>query len=190
MQLMQGHLLDVFNIVPDDSYRKQFIIDGKVVSLDVVCTLEQERYSAYIALALMREQQIRSGEGFMLVYSITSRASFDEILGYHQRLLQIKDKDYFPMILVGHHCDREVERHVSKQEGEALARSFGCPFLEASSGKKINVQKTFYDLVREIRRYRAELCAPVQKSRLVLKEQELPSPHGKFREFLLRGRKS
>ena len=49
------------------------------------------------------------------MYSITSRQSFDEILVFQQQILRVKDKDYFPIIVVGNKCDLEGERQVSKQ---------------------------------------------------------------------------
>lgn len=38
-----------------------------------------------------------------------------------------------------------------------MARSFSCKFLETSAKSRINVDKSFYDLVREIRRYNREM---------------------------------
>jgi small GTP-binding protein len=92
-----------------DSYRKQCVIDDEVALLDVLDTAGQEEYSA------MREQYMRTGEGFLLVYSITSRQSFEEIMTYQQQILRVKDKDYFPIIVVGNKCDLERERVVSQQ---------------------------------------------------------------------------
>ena len=63
----------------------------------------------------MREQYMRTGEGFLLVYSITSRQSFEEITTFQQQILRVKDKDYFPMVVVGNKCDLESEREVSRQ---------------------------------------------------------------------------
>lgn len=42
-------------------------------------------------------------------------------------------------------------------EGEALARSFNCKFIETSAKSRINVDQAFYDIVREIRRYNREM---------------------------------
>lgn len=92
-----------------DSYRKQCVIDDEVALLDVLDTAGQEEYSA------MREQYMRTGEGFLLVYSITSRQSFEEIMTFQQQILRVKDKDYFPIIVVGNKCDLEKERAVSQQ---------------------------------------------------------------------------
>jgi len=93
--------------VAPDSYRKQCVIDDEVALLDVLDTAGQEEYSA------MREQYMRTGEGFLLVYSITSRQSFEEIQLFQQQILRVKDKDYFPIIVVGNKCDLESEREVS-----------------------------------------------------------------------------
>lgn len=111
VRLLRRHpitlLADDFD--PTDSYRKQCVIDEEVALLDVLDTAGQEEYAA------MREQYMRTGEGFLLVYSITSRQSFEEIMTFQQQILRVKDKDYFPIIVVGNKCDLESERQVSKQ---------------------------------------------------------------------------
>lgn len=141
-------------MISADSYRKQCVIDDEVALLDVLDTAGQEEYSA------MREQYMRTGEGFLLVYSITSKQSFEEIMTFQQQILRVKDKDYFPIIVVGNKCDLEGEREVSRQEGESLAKSFGCRFIETSAKSRINVDNAFYNLVREIRRYNREMSSP------------------------------
>lgn len=60
------------------------MIDDEVALLDVLDTAGQEEYGA------MREQYMRSGEGFLLVYSITSRASFEEVSTFHQQILRVR----------------------------------------------------------------------------------------------------
>lgn len=85
------------------------MIDEEVALLDVLDTAGQEEYSA------MREQYMRTGEGFLLVYSITSRQSFEEIVTFQQQILRVKDKDYFPIIVVGNKCDLDAERQVSTE---------------------------------------------------------------------------
>ncbi|KAK3180455.1 RAS1 protein [Lecanicillium sp. MT-2017a] len=151
IQLIQSHFVDEYDPTIEDSYRKQCVIDDEVALLDVLDTAGQEEYSA------MREQYMRTGEGFLLVYSITSRQSFEEITTFQQQILRVKDKDYFPMVVVGNKCDLEGEREVFKHEGEALARSFNCKFIETSAKSRINVDQAFYDIVREIRRYNREM---------------------------------
>lgn len=113
---------------------------------------------------------MRTGEGFLLVYSITSRNSFEEISTFHQQILRVKDRDSFPMIVVANKCDLEYERQVGMNgaswlfgrwnvgltpgvEGRDLAKHFNTKFIETSAKQRINVDEAFTNLVREIRRY-------------------------------------
>jgi GTPase KRas protein len=50
-------------------------------------------------------------------------------------------------------CTIDEHANQSYTEGAALARSFGCAFIETSAKSRINVDKAFFDIVREIRRY-------------------------------------
>lgn len=40
----------------------------------------------------MREQYMRTGEGFLLVYSIIDKGSFEEIQTFQSQILRVKDK--------------------------------------------------------------------------------------------------
>jgi GTPase KRas protein len=48
----------------------------------------------------------------LLVYSITSRKSFEDIVTAYQRILRCKKKGRFSAILLGNKCDLEREREV------------------------------------------------------------------------------
>lgn len=59
-------------------------------------------------------------------------------------------------VLVGNKCDKTYEREVSREEGAALARSFGCEFLETSAKTSHNVERLFMNLVRALRATRQQ----------------------------------
>ena len=132
----------------EDSYRKQVTIDDETCLLDILDTAGQEEYSA------MRDQYMRTGEGFLLIYAITSRSSFDELNTFKEQIVRVKDKDNVPMVVCGNKCDLEEERQVSAQEGQDLGKSYSCPFMETSAKARINVEESFYQLVREIKKDR------------------------------------
>ncbi|KAI9313373.1 ras-like protein 3 [Dichotomocladium elegans] len=146
IQFIQSHFVDEYDPTIEDSYRKQTVIDDETALLDVLDTAGQEEYSA------MREQYMRNGEGFILVYSITSRLSFDEIKTFYEQIRRVKDREFFPMVLVGNKSDLELDRQVSSQEGKDLAKTYCCPFVETSAKQRIHVDEAFHDVVREIRR--------------------------------------
>lgn len=63
-----------------DSYRKQVVIDGETCLLDILDTAGQEEYSA------MRDQYMRTGEGFLCVFAINNSKSFADINLYRYGL--------------------------------------------------------------------------------------------------------
>jgi len=146
IQFIQSHFVTEYDPTIEDSYRKQCIIDDEVALLDVLDTAGQDEYIA------MREHYMRTGEGFLLIYAITSRDSFEEINTYYQQLLRVKDGPC-PVILVGNKCDLEYERQVGMNEGRDLAKHYGCKFIETSAKTRLNVDDAFNNIVREIRRF-------------------------------------
>lgn len=92
----------------------------------------------------------REGQGFILVYSIASRATFERLEVFRQAMLKVK-RQRPVFMLVGNKCDKQYEREVSREEGAAMARDFDCRFLETSAKTAQNVEKLFTDLVRLLR---------------------------------------
>ena len=167
--------METYDPTIEDSYRKQVVIDAQSCMLEVLDTAGQEEYTA------LRDQWIRDGEGFVLVYSITSRSSFKRIQKFYNQIQRVKDSSnagsptslaYLsspvtptqgtysgpaPVMLVGNKSDRITEREVSTQEGNALAKELGCDFVEASAKNNMNVDRAFYDVVRRLRKQRQDL---------------------------------
>merc|ERR1719237_650426 len=94
IQFISNYFVEEYDPNIEDCYRKQAVIDGEVCRLDILDTAGQDEYSA------MREQYMRTGEGFMCVYSVTSRNSFEEITNFRNQILRVKDKDQFPIVVV------------------------------------------------------------------------------------------
>ncbi|XP_045196318.1 ras-related protein R-Ras2-like [Mercenaria mercenaria] len=145
IQFIQSYFVTDYDPTIEDSYAKQCVIDDEVARLDILDTAGQEEFSA------MREQYMRSGMGFLLVYSVTDRSSFDEIYKFHKQILRVKDRDEFPMILVGNKSDLEHQRQISREEGQELSRQLKITHIEASAKIRMNVDQAFYDLVRKVR---------------------------------------
>jgi len=148
IQLCLNHFVETYDPSIEDSYRKQVVIDDQPCVIDVLDTAGQEEYTA------LRDQWIRDGEGFLIVYSISSRSSFERVERYRDQITRVKDTDLVPLILVGNNCDKITEREVSREEGMNMARKLRCEFIESSGKTCVNVERAFYTVVRMIRLHR------------------------------------
>lgn len=63
-----------------------WLIHCCVDTLAVLDTAGQEEFSA------MREQYMRTGDGFLIVFSVTDKASFEHVDRFHQLILRVKDR--------------------------------------------------------------------------------------------------
>ena len=111
---------------------------------------------AILTPTAVRDQYLRTGDGFVCAYAITMMATFKETNVLHDRILMLKDVPRVPFILVGNKMDLEEDREVPYEKGKELATQLGVPFLETSAKKRTNVTETFEAVVREIDRMRAE----------------------------------
>ncbi|QRV86592.1 Ras family small GTPase [Ceratobasidium sp. AG-Ba] len=102
----------------------------------------------------LRDQWVREGQGFILVYSITERRSFERMETFRQALLRAKSRSPPLFVLVGNKCDQTYERQVMKHEGESLAQQWGCDFFETSARTGHNIEKLFQNIVRSLRQVR------------------------------------
>ncbi len=75
----------------EDSYRKNAMIDQELALLDILDTAGQEEFSS------MQDEWIRVGNGFMLVYSVTTRNTFDELHRLREKILRAHNVDHMPM---------------------------------------------------------------------------------------------
>ncbi|KAG7309453.1 Ras-like protein 2 [Plutella xylostella] len=147
IQFIQSYFVTDYDPTIEDSYTKQCVIDDVPAKLDILDTAGQEEFSS------MREQYMRSGEGFLLVFSVCDRASFDELYKFHRQILRVKDRDEFPMLMVGNKADLETQRAVTLEEAQALSRQLKVPYIECSAKARMNVDQAFHELVRLVRKF-------------------------------------
>lgn len=130
------------------------MVDGEPVIFEVMdtCSREGNEYP--------RDEFVQWADGFMLVYSITDRESFNLVKTLRQFIYENKQiqKDapqgipaQFPIVIVGNKSDLIHLRQVSTEEGEILSKDLDTIFTELSAADHITqVAEAFYDLCREV----------------------------------------
>ncbi|XP_009957458.1 PREDICTED: ras-related and estrogen-regulated growth inhibitor-like [Leptosomus discolor] len=115
-------------------YRHTAVIDGEMVHFEILDTAGQEEDSLQI------EEKIKWGDGFAVVYSVTDRCSFDEVMRLcflinhiHSSPKRSSGGEQPPVVIVGNKKDLQFDRMVSTEDGENLSKALKLPFYEIST---------------------------------------------------------
>ncbi|KAM8978717.1 GTPase NRas-like [Sarcophilus harrisii] len=149
MQFIEDCFLTEYDPTIQDFYRQQTVVDGEQCQLDIVDTTGIE------AFCPMRDKSIRWGEGFLLVYAVNDRHSFENVNVLWDRLQILKGTKHVPVVLVANKVD-VTNRVVHRTQGQEVARSFGIPYVETSAKTGQGVEQAFHELMGEIHRMRSE----------------------------------
>ncbi|EFR00954.1 hypothetical protein MGYG_03956 [Nannizzia gypsea CBS 118893] len=177
-QFVQNIWIESYDPTIEDSYRKVLAVDGRPCLLEILDTAGTEQFTAmrytqrtsltppqnnpsmlenyYTSsssqdTSVSRELYMKQGEGFLLVFSITSMSSLNELQELREQIIRIKDDEKVPIVIVGNKSDLEEDRAVSRSRAFALSQQWGnAPYYETSARRRANVDEAFIDLCRQI----------------------------------------
>jgi small GTP-binding protein len=133
IRLCSDRFVTEYDPTIEDSYRKQLVVNGRAVMVEILDTAGQEEFKA------QRDEWIRDSDGFVIVYSITSRTSFDNIKEFYDTILRVKDGEELSIALAGNKADLDDKRAVSTEDGAELAARLGAQFRETSAKTRMNI---------------------------------------------------
>ncbi|XP_049779672.1 GTP-binding protein Rhes [Schistocerca cancellata] len=158
MQFLNNKFEDSYTPTIEDFHRKLYRIRGEVHQLDILDTSGNHPFPA------MRRLSFLTGDLFVLVFSMDSRESFEEVVRLREQILETKlsacasansssssrkkaAMPRVPMVIAGNKCDKEM-RTVTVEEATAYANTQDdcCVFVETSAKRNIRVDDLFYEL--------------------------------------------
>ena len=115
---------------------------GRLVTLQIWDTAGQERYQS------LGTAFYRGADCCLLVYDLTNKDSFENILNWRTNFLQksmVTQPDSFPFLVVANKLDLEQEqRQVAFKQLERFCKeNDGMLFVEASAKSNLNVEQAF-----------------------------------------------
>jgi len=128
-------------------YKHEILVDGDPVIFEICDTCPKSLDD------LPPSETMTWADGFVLVYSITDRASFNYIKQVFQHIQDLRGTHgkEVPMVLLGNKGDMVHLRQVSSEEGEILAKDFDCNFGEvAAADQVVEVAEAFHELCRDV----------------------------------------
>ncbi len=126
-----------------DFQNKQLNINGKKINVEIWDTAGQERFRN------IAKTYFQSSDGFLLVYDITSKDSFNKLNDWYDQI-KLSAPENSKCIIAGNKSDLEEKRQVKKEEGEKFASDNNLKFYETSAKDDKNINIVFELLSNEI----------------------------------------
>jgi len=145
-RFVKGVFVETYDPTIEEEYSRELEVDGELTKLEVLDTAGAEQFTAF------NEVYIKSGMGFILVFSLTQEATLREVDILRQQIYRIKGGNTkVPIVVVGTKLDLIAEREVQESTIQTLAARWELPFYETSAKKDLHVNDVFVDIVRQMR---------------------------------------
>ncbi|NWZ70086.1 DIRA2 protein, partial [Acrocephalus arundinaceus] len=168
LRFVKGTFRESYIPTIEDTYRQVISCDKSICTLQITDTTGSHQFPA------MQRLSISKGHAFILVYSITSRQSLEELKPIYEQICQIKgDIENIPIMLVGNKNDENQNREVESSEGEAIAKKWKCAFMETSAKTNHNVKELFQELLNLEKRRTVSLQIDGKKSKQQKRKEKL-----------------
>ena len=122
---------------------KYLNINNKKIQLQIWDTAGQERYR------VVTKSYFNTSDGFIIVYDITNRESFNNINNWIEQIITLAGKDV-RCIIFGNKNDLTNQRQVQKEEGKELAKKYNFNFFETSAKSGNNIEEGFKNITIDV----------------------------------------
>ncbi|KAI5618578.1 RAS-like estrogen-regulated growth inhibitor, partial [Silurus asotus] len=148
------------------TYRCRKTVDKEPIDLEILDTVNKECVGPAVTPL---ENVIKWGDGFLIVYSVTDRSSFEAVARLKRLIDHIRQNLGIPTVIVANKNDMENGRTVKTEEGRALARDLRCSFFELSVAESSSaVEAAFSQLIREVQaEFHRHVLAVDKRSRVL-----------------------
>lgn len=149
VQFIEQHFVERYTPTIEHEFEKTVKYKGREYRVHVLDTAGQDEFSA------IDQRYINKMDGYVLIYSVTLRSTFEMIRIVRDKILNTLGQDNVPVVIVGNKSDLHMQRQVTKEEGLALANQLSAAFMETSAKYDENVTKAFESLLAEIEKQSA-----------------------------------
>lgn len=147
VQFIENHFVESYYPTIEATFSKGVKYNGVEYDCDIIDTAGQDEFS------LLNSKHAIGVHGYVLVYSITSRSSFDMVKIVYDKIADFCGKNDIPCVIVGTKTDLDSSsRQVPAAEGEELAKQSKAAWVETSAKNNVNVAKVFELCLAEIER--------------------------------------
>jgi len=146
LQFIENHFVENYYPTIESTFQKAIKHRGAEFDCDVIDTAGQDEFS------ILNSNHAIGIHGFVLVYSVTSRNSFEMIQIIYDKIASFcgAHDDGIPCVIVGSKTDLAQGRQVDPAEGAKLAEANRAAWIETSAKNDHNIGQVFELCVAEI----------------------------------------
>ncbi|XP_041675053.1 GTP-binding protein Di-Ras2 [Drosophila eugracilis] len=179
LRFIKGTFRESYIPTIEDTYRQVISCNKNICTLQITDTTGSHQFPA------MQRLSISKGHAFILVYSVCSKQSLEELRPIWALIKELKGADIpnIPVMLVGNKCDETAElREVSQAEGQAQATTWSISFMETSAKTNHNVTELFQELLNMEKTRTVSLQLDTKKQKKQKKEKKSKDTNGTIPE--------
>ncbi|KAF0427354.1 ras-2 [Gigaspora rosea] len=144
IQFVENYFVDSYYPTIENTFNKVIRYRGQEIAAEIIDTAGQDEHS------ILNSTHAVGIHGYILVYSITSRQSFEMIKIIRDKILNYTGRESVPIVLVGNKTDLHLQRQLTPEEGRELASQWHCAWTEASAKHNENITRIFELMISEI----------------------------------------
>lgn len=143
IQYIENHFVESYYPTIESTFSKNITYKGVEYDCEILDTAGQDEYT------ILNSKHAVGIHGFVLVYSVASRKSFDMVDIVYEKVANFCGMNSIPCVIVGAKTDLQ-QRQVAPTEGEELAKRHHAAWVETSAKSNVNVAKVFELCLAEI----------------------------------------
>ncbi|KAF9052338.1 hypothetical protein BDZ89DRAFT_1088456 [Hymenopellis radicata] len=163
-QFVEGQFNENYYPTTENSCSKSLNYKGTEYDCEIIDTAGQDEYS------ILNSRHAIGIHGYVLVYSVTSRSSFEMIQVIYDKIVDFCGVTDIPCVIVGSKVDLKTSRfnrQVSPEEGDGLAHANKAAWVETSAKTNLNVAKVFDLCLGEVEKHSPAIQGEPPASRCV-----------------------
>jgi len=145
VQYCEGHFVESYYPTIENTFSHEIIYKSQTYLTEIIDTAGQDEYS------MLNSKHFIGIHGYMLVYSVGSKQSFDMVTVIRDKILNHLGAESVPLMIVGNKCDiRPQLRQITSAQGQQLGTDLKSGWVETSARNNENVAKAFELMIAEI----------------------------------------
>mmetsp|Transcript_34740 Transcript_34740/g.59551 ORF Transcript_34740/g.59551 Transcript_34740/m.59551 type:complete len:187 (-) Transcript_34740:3-563(-) len=160
LRFIRDEFIAIYEPTVEDAYRKHVETDGYIGIVEVIDTAGTEQFKS------MRDLYYKNSDGFLLVCSVDSPSSFDEVCEIRDQILRVKNQENIPVVLAINKTDLPKDQWILNIDAVTqTCKKWKTKVFMTSAKENENVNEIFTNLISQTRNNNKSLNSQSQKKK-------------------------